>query len=67
MCSAFFFFSFFLIFVYLCMFGHGGSALLRRLFSSCVKQSLLSSCGAQASHCEEASHCENFSSFRSQA
>ena len=28
-----------------------GSSLLRRLFSSCGEWGLLSSCGAQASHC----------------
>ena len=39
------------LFVYLFIFGCAGSSLLRRLFSSCGKQGLLSSGGIQVSHC----------------
>ena len=41
---------FFLILFYLFIFGCAGSSLLRRLFSSCDTQRLLSSCSVQASH-----------------
>ena len=47
-------------FIYVCMFGCAGSSLLHRLFSSCSKQRLLSSCGS-------ASHCRGFSWFRVRA
>ena len=40
-------------FVYLFIFGHAGSLLLQRLFSSCSKQWLLSGCSAWASLVEE--------------
>ena len=38
-------------FVYLFIFGSSGSSFLSGPFSSCDEQMLLSSCGAQASHC----------------
>ena len=37
------------------IFGCAGSLLLHRLFSSCSKQGLLSSCGVQDSHCSGSS------------
>ena len=37
-------------FLYLFIFGCAGSLLLQGLFSSCIKQELLSICGVQASH-----------------
>ena len=37
--------------------GYAGSLSLHRLFSSCSKRGLLSSCGAQASHCSGFSCC----------
>ena len=51
-------FNFFLFFFL--TFGCAGSSLLHRLFSSCDKQGLLSSCGAQASHCSGFSCCEAY-------
>ena len=56
-CSGFFVFAFLNYFIYLFSFGWAGTLLLRRLFSSCSKQGLLSSCGVQASHCSGFSHC----------
>ena len=43
--------------IYLLIFGYDGSSLLHRPFSSCSKWGLLSSCGAQASHCGGFSCC----------
>ena len=55
-------------------FGCAGSSLLCRAFSCCREQGLLSSCGAQASHCGGSSCCraqalglKGFSSCGSQA
>ena len=42
---------------HLFIFGCAGSSLLRGLFSSSGEQGLLSSCGAQASHCGGFSGC----------
>ena len=39
------------LFIYLFTFGCAGSLLLLWLFSSCRERDLLSSCGAQTSHC----------------
>ena len=44
-----FFWGFFYNFIF--TFGYAGSLLLPRLFSSCDKQALVSSCGMQVSHC----------------
>ena len=52
---SFFFFSF--LFIYL--FGCTGSSFLHSAFSSCGEQGLLSSCGAQASHCSSFSCCSS--------
>ena len=40
------------------VFDCAGSSMLRRLFSSCSNQRLLSSCGAQVSHCGGFSCCQ---------
>ena len=40
------------------IFGRTGSLLLCGLFSSCSKRGLLSSCGAQASHCGSFYSCQ---------
>ena len=48
---------FLFILIILSIFGCAGSSLLCRLFSSCGKQGLLSSCGVQASHCSGFSCC----------
>ena len=60
-------------FIFIC-FGCAGSLLLRRLFSSCGVQELLSGCGVQASPCSGFSCCgvqalggKGFSSCNSQA
>ena len=51
-------FFFFLNKLYLfSFFGCAGSSLLCRAFSCCREQGLLSSCGAQASHCSSSSCC----------
>ena len=42
---------------YLFIFDGTGSSLLLKLFSSCGKQGLLSSCGVWASHCGGFSYC----------
>ena len=43
--------NFYNVYFYLLIFSYPGSSLLCGLFSSYVKQGLLSSCGAWASHC----------------
>ena len=57
---------------FICLFGCAGSLYLHRLFSSCGKRGLLSSCGAQASHCNgfscrgaQSLECSGFSSCSS--
>ena len=40
-------------FLNLLIFGNAGSLLLHGFFSGFSEQGLLSSCGAQASHCED--------------
>ena len=57
-CRTVVFNEFFFQICYLLIFGYAGSSLLCGLFSSCREQGLLSSCGAQASHCRSFSCCE---------
>ena len=44
--------------MYLFIFGCAGPSLVRRVFSSCGKWALLSSCGVRASHCGSFSLCK---------
>ena len=46
-----------LLFIHLLIWGCAGSSFLCRLFSSCSKQGLLSSCGGRTSHCGSLSCC----------
>ena len=50
-------FSFLSLKFLLMYFGSAGSSVPRRLFSSCGKWGLLSSCGVRASHCSGFSCC----------